>query len=158
MPSAGAIVAKLVAGGLLGALGPALIAAGAELIASAGGGYLPEEGPADPPTPDQAPAAAGQGRTVKPANLMVADAGPDVQDWRSQEGLSANGRTYGFVVDRASQVWWPSDDLQGGFRGRWGQRVANDPVPRRCGPKFPEYWKMFLTALADGDAQGVLTL
>jgi hypothetical protein len=154
----GAIVAKLVAGGLLGALGPALIAAWIELVTSAGGGFLPSEGPGDPPTPDQAPAAAGEGRTVKPANLAVADAGSDVQDWRSQEGLAVNGRTYGFLVDRATQVWWPSDDLQNGFRGRWGQRVMKDPIPRRCGPTFPEYWKMFLTALADGDASGVLTL
>lgn len=153
-----AMVAKVVAGALLGALGPALLAALAEDMASAGGGYLPTEGPGDPPTPDQAPATAGEGRTVKPANLTVSDAGSDVQDWRSQEGVSLNGRTYGFVVDRATQVWWPSDDLQDGFRGRWGQRVIDDPVARRCGPRFPEYWKMFLTALADGDARGMLTL
>lgn len=153
----GPVVAKLVVGGLLGALVPAIIAAWIELVASAGGGFLPDEGPGDPPNPDQAP-AAGDGRTVKPTNLTVPDAGADVQDWRSQEGLLLNGRTYGFVVDRASQVWWPSDDLQDGFRGRWGQRVIDDPVPRRCGPKFPEYWKMFLTAVADGDATGMLTL
>ncbi|MEZ0342455.1 hypothetical protein ACAG25_21040 [Mycobacterium sp. pV006] len=157
-PSDAVLVAKLVAGALLGALGPALFAAYLELVASAGGGYLESATPGDPPTPDQAPAAPGEGRTVKPANLPVPDAGSDVQDWRTQEGFSANGRTYGFVVDRATQVWWPSDDLQNGFRGRWGQRVIDDLVQRRCGPKFPEYWKMFLTAVAEGDARGLLTL
>lgn len=133
-----------------------------ELVGSAGGAFLPEDAPpGDPPDPDQAPpTAAGEGRTVKPANLPASYEWTDVQDWRSQEGLVSNGRTYGFLVDRATQVWWPSDDLQDGFRGRWGgQRVIDDPVPRRCGSKFPpEYWKMFLTAVADGDATGMLTL
>ncbi|MBB2769121.1 UNVERIFIED_ORG: hypothetical protein GGE11_000016 [Mycolicibacterium obuense] len=152
------LLAKLVAGGLLGAIFQGYTAALLEGILTAGGNVLPEDGPGDPPSPDQAPSAPGDGRTVKPANLTVPDAGADVQDWRSQEGLLVNGRTYGLVVDRATQVWWPSDDLQNGFRGRWGQRVADDPVPRRCGPEFPEYWKMFLSAVADGDATGVLTL
>lgn len=156
-PSVGVIVAKLLAGGLLNAFGVGLIAAWVELVGSAGGNSLGNEGAGDPPNPDLAP-AAGEGRTVKPAGLAVTDEGSDVQEWRSQEALVLNGKTYGFVVDRASQVWWPSDDLQDGFRGRWGQRVIDDPAPRRCGPKFPEYWKMFLTALADGDSTGMLTL
>ncbi|MCV7155043.1 hypothetical protein [Mycolicibacterium pyrenivorans] len=157
-PPVGVIMAKLVAGGLLNAFGVGLIAAWIELVGSAGGAFLPEDAPGDPPDPDQAPTAAGEGRTVKPANLPASYEWTDVQDWRSQEGLVSNGRTYGFLVDRATQVWWPSDDLQDGFRGRWGQRVIDDPVPRRCGSKFPEYWKMFLTAVADGDATGMLTL
>lgn len=162
-PESGAIpvwvlVAKLVVGGLLGAVGPAMTAAMFEGILTAGGGVLPSNSPGDPPNSDQAAATAGEGRTVKPASLPLPDAGADLEDWRSQQGLALNGRTYGFLVDRATQVWWPSDDAQNGFRGRWGQRVTDDPVPRRCGPKFPEYWKMFLTAVADGDATGMLTL
>ncbi|KUI34709.1 hypothetical protein AU195_09320 [Mycobacterium sp. IS-1496] len=152
------LLTKLVVGTLVGALVPAVMVAMFEGIATAGSGVLPTEGPGDPADPDQAPAAAGDGRTVRPATVLVPDAGADVQDWRAQEGLALNGRTYGFLVDRATQVWWPSDDLQNGFRGRWGQRVADDPVPRRCGPTFPEYWKMFLTAVADGDNTGMLTL
>ncbi|OBB76193.1 hypothetical protein [Mycolicibacterium monacense] len=152
------LLAKLVAGGLLGAVFQGYTAALLEGVLTAGGNVLPTDPPGDPANPDQAPAAAGDGRTVKPANLTVPDAGPDVEDWRSQEDLLVNARTYGFLVDRATQVWWPSDDLQQGFRGRWGQRVADDPVPRRCGPTFPEYWKMFLAAVADGDATGMLTL
>ena len=54
--------------------------------------------------------------------------------------------------------WWPADDHASGFRGRWGQHVTSDFLPRRSGPKFPTYWKMFLLALADGDASKLLDL
>lgn len=76
-----------------------------------------------------------------------------MQDWTAQQGLELNGRRYDFMVNRAKQVWWPSDDGARGFRGRWGQHVTSDFLPRRSGPKFPDYVKMFLLALADGDAR-----
>ena len=42
--------------------------------------------------------------------------------------------------------------------GRWGQHVTSDFLPRRSGPKFPDYVKMFLMALAYGNAKGLLDL
>jgi hypothetical protein len=56
---------------------------------------------------------------------------------------------YDFVVDRDKQFWWLNDDLEGGYKGRWGQRVTDDTLPRRSGPRFPNYPRMFLLALAD---------
>jgi len=76
----------------------------------------------------------------------------------NDEGLKLNGRTYDFRVDRATQGWWPSEDGEAGFRGRWGQQVTSDYLPRRSGPKFPDYARMFLMALAYGDAKGLLDL
>jgi hypothetical protein len=61
------------------------------------------------------------------------------------------------IVDRSRQVWWPSDDGTAGYRGRWGQRVAADPLPHRAGVKFPEFWKMFLIALEQGFGDRSLT-
>lgn len=55
---------------------------------------------------------------------------------------------YPFIVDRQAQIWWPSDDGQSGYRGRWGPRVVNDPFNRRAGRRFPEFWKMFFVRLA----------
>jgi hypothetical protein len=102
--------------------------------------------------------AAGDGKTVRPAGLTIPDGGSDMQDWASEQGLARNGRRYDFRVDRANQIWWPSDDGERGFRGRWGQHVTSDFLPRRSGPKFPDYVKMFLMALAYGDAKGLLEL
>ena len=42
--------------------------------------------------------------------------------------------------------------METGYRGRWGQRVTGDAVPRRAGPRFPNYLKMFLLAMAMGYA------
>jgi hypothetical protein len=56
------------------------------------------------------------------------------------------------VVDRSTQDWWPAQNRLrgGGFTGRWGQNVTLDPLARRAGPRFPEYWRLFLLALEDG--------
>lgn len=157
----GAFYAKLLAGGLLG-LGPAGLAAA--LVAAGLEGVLPHGyglnivGAAAPPTPDEAPASPGDGKTVRPAGLTLPDGGDDVEDWRAQQGLELNGCRYDFIVDRASQVWWPSDDGYSGFRGRWGQRVTGDFLPRRAGPRFPDYPTMFFLALSDGDSRGLLDL
>lgn len=112
----------------------------------------------DPPNPDAAPTAAGQGITVRPKDLAIPNVSDDLFNWVSAQGVeSPSGRKYDFVVDRVNQVWWPSDDGMKGFRGRWGQRVATDPVPHRAGAKFPEFWKMMLTALEQGFGDGSLT-
>jgi hypothetical protein len=118
----------------------------------------------DKPNPDAAPPAAGgatsgtPGITVRPAGLSIADAGGRVEDWRSRQGLQLDGRTYNYIVDRGNQVWWPQSDNERGFRGRWGQRVTTDPLPRRSGPRFPNYIGMFLLALADGVESGLLNI
>ena len=53
-----------------------------------------------------------------------------------------------FIVDRTKQIWWPSDDDQSGYRGRWGPLVVDDPFKRRSGMRFPKFWKMFFVGLA----------
>jgi hypothetical protein len=151
----GAFFAKVVAGWSLGPWGliAGLVAAGIEGVLPLPHGFTGKAtGNWDSPEPDEAP-AAGDGKTVRPAGLTIPDGGSDVQDWTAQQGLELNGRRYDFMVNRAKQVWWPSDDGAGGFRGRWGQHVTSDFLPRRSGPKFPDYVKMFLLALADGDAR-----
>lgn len=123
------------------------------------GGTPPTTPPGvDPPNPDAAPTAAGQGITVRPKDLAIPNVSDDLFNWVSDQGVpSPSGRKYDFVVDRLNQVWWPSDDGKKGFRGRWGQRVTSDPVPHRAGVKFPEFWKMMLTALEQGFGDGSLT-
>jgi hypothetical protein len=112
----------------------------------------------DPPNADAAPTAPGQGITVRPEGLAIPGITENLFNWEADQGVqSPAGRTYDFVVDRTTQVWWPSDDGTKGFRGRWGQRVASDPVPHRAGVKFPEFWKMMLTALEQGFGEGTLT-
>lgn len=108
----------------------------------------------DKPDPEQAPASPAGGIAVRPSDVSVPDAVGRVEVWRSRRNLVLGGRTYDFVVDRDSQVWWPHDDNERGFRGRWGQRVSTDPMSRRCGPKFPDYVDMFLRALEDGITRG----
>jgi hypothetical protein len=45
-------------------------------------------------------------------------------------------------------VWLPSEDPNApSFRGRWGNRVENDPFNRRAGMRFPEFWSMFINAI-----------
>jgi hypothetical protein len=133
----------------------ALVALVLEGVLPAPGQGLGVVGSADSGPPDQAP-AAGEGKTIRPAGLFIPDAGSDVNDWTSAQGVIVGLRKYDFLVDRTTQVWWPGDDGQTGFRGRWGQRVENDPVPRRAGMRFPEFHKMFFLALADGKASGQL--
>lgn len=161
----GAFLAKMLIAGQLGPLGWVV-----GLALAAAEGVLPPDsfglnivGTYDPPDPDEAP-AAGDGTTVAPAGLTVPDGGADVEPWRARQGLEVNGRTYDFIVKRPvssqepNQIWWPSDDRETGFQGRWGQQVTADFLPRRSGPKFPDHVTMFLSALADGDTRGLLNL
>lgn len=155
------VLAKLAAGGILDTLAPTFAAALVSLIIEGWNASVPPFGadfPADTPDPDQPPAAAGTGKTLRPAGLTVPDAGSDIVDWRSQRALTIGDRTYDCIVDRAAQPWWPSDDTVHGYWGRWGQHVTADALPRRAGPRFPGYARMFLLALADGDARQLLDL
>lgn len=104
----------------------------------------------DVPNADTGP-TAGIGITITPAGLAVPGAGPTVVTWQvgQQQSLDDSTRRYDYVVDRETQAWWPHDDNEHGFKGRWGQRVTSDTLPRRSGPRFPNYPQMFLVALAD---------
>ena len=160
------LLAKMVAGGAFGFLGAtaALVACVAEASRyHPGRAFAPfgtDSNPDSPADPDQPPASAGTGKTVKPAGVSVPDGGSDVVDWRCKprEPLQDGARVYNCVVDRATQKWWPSPDTKSGFNGRWGQHVTADALSRRAGPHFPNYARMFLLALADGDGRNLLKI
>jgi hypothetical protein len=110
-------------------------------------------------TPDRVPddaATSPGGITVHPAGMTAAKEWTKPQAWRTAQGQRVNGRDYDFIVDRAAQPWWPSDNGRSGFRGRWGQRVEGDRLPRRAGMRFPEFWRLFLLAVEDGRQSGLL--
>ena len=157
------VLVKMIAGAAWGPLGAiaGLFAGAAEAIASptpfgVAAVPPPPPPPVDPANVDTAPTAAGQGLTVRPAAIPIPGVTQNLFDWQSKQNVQAGNRKYDFIVDRATQVWWPSDDGTAGFRGRWGQRVASDPVPHRAGVKFPEFWRMFLTALEQGFSEKTL--
>lgn len=149
---------KLIAGAALG-LGLIGLAVGIAWIVAEGAtlgsgldvvGVPPLDGSSDEIAP------AGAGPTIKPTGLAVPDAGPDPKEWLSRQGEIYDGRRYDFIVDRGNQVWWPKDSGDDGYQGRWGPRVENDPVGRRAGMRFPEFWRTFFLALAKGKADGTL--
>ncbi|MGE5695259.1 MAG: hypothetical protein ACM4D3_08465, partial [Candidatus Sericytochromatia bacterium] len=139
-------IAKIVLGGLLGSVTLGWIEACIESIVTAPPfGADPGPPPAlDSPDPDAAPSAAAGSVTVRPRNAAIPGLSTEEHFWPGDEDVQS------LIVNRHDQVWWPSDDGSGGFRGRWGQRVASDPLPHRAGVKFPKFWKMFLTALEQG--------
>ena len=110
---------------------------------------------ADNPAPDVA-GNPGTGLVVQPVGVTVPDAGSDVQNWTSAQGLIIDGRRYDFVVDRNTQPWWPGDSNQSGYLGRWGARVETDPFGRRAGMRFPAFWRIFFLAFANGKTSGAL--
>jgi hypothetical protein len=155
----GKIVAGAKAGGLLGGVLGAAAGGWAGLVAGVYevanndltlGEPFGAGGPqADKPAPEKSAGAANAGRTIRPAGLPITGVA-DAVDWVSAQGVSHNGRTYDYIVDRPTQIWWPSDDGETGYHGRWGQRVVSDSLGRRAGPRFPDYVRMMLMALADG--------
>jgi hypothetical protein len=52
------------------------------------------------------------------------------------------------LVDRATQIWWPTDSHRRGYDGRWGVRCENDPNNRRSGINFPDFRVSLLNDLA----------
>lgn len=101
------------------------------------------------PAPDVAPGPGAFGRVVHPKTLTLTDPpGAEFVKWAADENVEVAGRHYNFIVNRPAQIWWPSDDGKSGYRGRWGPLVTKDPVTRRSGMRFPEFWKMFFIALA----------
>lgn len=101
------------------------------------------------PEPDVAPGPGAFGKVVHPKDLTLTDPpGAEFVKWAADENVEIAGRHYNFIVNRPAQIWWPSDDGKSGYRGRWGPLVTNDPVRRRAGMRFPEFWQMFFIALA----------
>ena len=74
-------------------------------------------------------------------------------DDESRVDTIIENRAYSLWVANAAEpesrpVWLPSEDpKKPSFRGRWGNRVENDPFNRRVGMRFPEFWAMFINAL-----------
>jgi hypothetical protein len=91
--------------------------------------------------------ASTGGKVIHPKSLTLAEPGAELIPWAVDQ-TTIQGRKYGFMVDRDSQVWWPNLDFFFGYHGRWGPRVSRDPFARRCGMRFPEFWRMFFLALA----------
>jgi hypothetical protein len=105
----------------------------------------------DTPSTDIGP-EANKGTTIQPFDVDLPDAGTTIASWQVGQGATIGGQArYDYIVERAhqEQIWWPSDNGELGYLGRWGQAVTNDTLPRRAGPRFPNYAKMFLLALAD---------
>jgi hypothetical protein len=103
------------------------------------------------------PVAAAPDETAQPGNnKFLRPVGVAAQTVQANGGGTDLGNWQSSIVDRASQIWWPGDAPDVGYRGRWGARVANDPFGRRAGMRFPAFSKMFFLALAKGKADGTL--
>jgi len=123
--------------------------------ASAEGAFSSFGTAASPPTPpvDQTSDGTAFKRIIRPegldpAEIPEAPAAAEVVPWAAKQFTSAESRSYDFVIDRSSQVWWPTRINEPGFQGRWGSRVTHDPKTRRAGMRLPEFWLMFLRAIA----------
>lgn len=144
-----AFVAKTFGGNLFGPLGFVAGMVWALLKGNAPGyGITPAVALGDQPTPDTGPEPGDLGKVVHPTTVTISDAGAQPQPWVANQNVPVGTRRYDLLVDRAIQVWWPSDDGSSGFRGRWGPRVEGDPVGRRAGMRFPPFWRMFFEAFA----------
>jgi hypothetical protein len=133
---------KIIYGGPIGWAWAAL-EAGAGFGIDAVGSAKPTE-----PQPDIGSEPGAFGRIIYPKGLQLPNPGGELTEWTADQNVDIAGRKYNFLVDRQQQIWWPWENLHGGFRGRWGPRVVNDHFDRRAGMRFPEFWRMFFTALA----------
>jgi hypothetical protein len=112
-----------------------------------------------PPQLDQAPATGDAGIIVHPAGVDPPDAGTATKiSWPAvdnQTTLSSvlGGRTYSLMVSAGGNPfqrppWLRIATSSSGFRGRWGNRVTQDPMTRRAGMAFPNFVAAFLFAFA----------
>jgi hypothetical protein len=147
------LLAKIAALSFLAGIGfvLALCWAVIEAALAVGGGTVRVRPSFDSPAPDQV-GSPETGKIIKPGTVILPDTGIEIHDWKSKDGLTQTigTRRYDFLVDRAQQPWWPGEDGEGGFMGRWGPRVEHDPFGRRAGMSFPEFWKLFFLALNTG--------
>lgn len=102
----------------------------------------------DRPEPDVTAGPASAGKVVHPKGLALTEPGAELVEWRADEYVQIAARRYGCLVERGARVWWPSLDGRRGYCGSWGPCLADDPVGRRAGMRFPEFWRMFFLALA----------
>jgi len=162
-------IAKMFTGGVLGGLFGGISGAIDDLVA--GGNWADSEDAAATinaqpdgtvPTPDHAPkdqcAGKSVGLIVKPASINATSIpeyrdGAIAWDWDVSDFVSGD-RSYGFIIDRETQVWWPprpapDDSVKEipGYIGRWGPLVTHDPKGRRGGMKCPDFALMFAEAL-----------
>jgi hypothetical protein len=148
--------AKIIAGGLLGGLGGLVVGAIATALeglptglAMGFDGVATGSSPPPKPVPDLIE-EPGQfnGIIVGPKGFDQLFPGADFTPWEAGQNIQIKGRHYDFLVDRQTQIWWPRDDGGSGYYGRWGPLVTDDRYQRRSGMRFPEFWRMFLLALA----------
>jgi hypothetical protein len=120
--------------------------------------------PPDPPVPpqfDHAPNAQQFGFVVHPQGLVPPILGPGAKlvSWPRFAGgetpldTGLANRRYSLLLGTQAEPfvrppWVPNDGGTAGFRGRWGNRVADDPATRRAGMTFRAYWEAFLFAIA----------
>jgi hypothetical protein len=115
-----------------------------------------------PPPLDRPPGPGEIGTVIHPRGVDPPDAPPDLRrEWprlnpqnldeeKPLDTTDAAGRATSLWVASAAApdsrpVWLPSDNpATPSFRGRWGNRVVNDPFNRRVGMRFPEFWFMFI--------------
>ena len=119
------------------------------------GTELPGPSPASRPTDVTPSTTGGFGRAIIPLGVGVTEPVTSGVPWRTSpeqapggEVSTSDGKRYGFIVDRGTQVWWPTRADRRGYDGRWGAAVDHDPKARRSGMRLPRFWFMFLLALA----------
>lgn len=109
------------------------------------------------PTPhpvDMTPAGGQFGMVIHPEGVAVTEPVTGKVVWKTSQTAAPggeigpiDGRRYGFIVDRSTQIWWPTRETHG-YDGRWGPNVTHDPKFRRSGMRTPQFWRMFFVALA----------
>ena len=132
--------AKIIAGGLLGGVGGLIVGAIATALEGLPTGIeLGFDGVATGSSPPPKPVAdvveePGEfnGKIVGPKAYNRLFAGADFVPWAAEQNVKIGSRRYDFLVDRKTQIWWPSDDGASGYFGRWdsgGRRHL--PAPGR---------------------------
>jgi hypothetical protein len=113
-----------------------------------------------PPSPSQQPVDITPGgnqfgTVIAPKGVTVSEPVSGRVVWRTDDAAAPNGempttdgRRYGFIVNRGTQIWWPTRNDRRGYDGRWGHNVDHDPNFRRSGMRTPQFWLMFMMALA----------
>ena len=154
----GLLWAKIVAGG--GLLGPWGAAAGlvwgiveyAE--ANHGLNVVGTGPPADNRAPDVA-GGPGTGKTVQPAGLTGSDAGGDVQNWTSAQGLTIAGRRYDFIVNAARSPGGPATSIRAAIWAA-GDRASNRSLRPARRHALPGLLAPFLPGVCQRKASGAL--
>jgi hypothetical protein len=151
--------AKIIAGGFLAGLGGVIAGAFATALEGLPTGLaMGFDGAATgmpPPPPPEKPFTDvveddGQfnGMIVGPEGFDQSFPGAEFTPWAAGQNIQIGTRSYDFLVDRKTQIWWPDDVDESGYRGIWGPLVTNDRYFRRSGMPFPKFWEMFFNALA----------